>query len=143
MTLRIFQKSTLGIAGVTALGIGLMILVAPQGFYASYGITLGADVNLLSELRAPAAGLAALGTIMLIGIWHEAWRQTSIVAAFTVFLSFPAGRVVGILVDGIPSGGVISALVFELAVAALCLAAFGRRARTHAGAQSRTSHLSA
>lgn len=134
MTLNIFQKSTLGIAGVTALGIGLAILAAPHAFYASYGITLGADVNLLSELRAPAAGLAVLGALMLMGIWREAWRETSIVAAFTVFFAFPVGRVVGIIVDGIPAGNVIGALGFELAIAALCLAAFGRR--TWPGKQS-------
>jgi hypothetical membrane protein len=130
MTLNIFQKSTLGIAGVTALGIGLAILTAPHAFYASYGISLGADVNLLSELRAPASGLAALGALMLMGIWREDWREVSIVAAFTVFLAFPAGRIVGIIVDGIPAGSVIGALVLETAIAALCLAAFGRRTRT-------------
>lgn len=137
MALSIFQKSTLGIAGVTALGIGLAILAAPHAFYASYGITLGADANLLSELRAPAAGLTTLGALMLIGIWREAWRDTSIVAALTVFLAFPAGRVVGIIFDGIPSGSIIAALALELAIAALCLAAFGHRAR--AGTQSSAS----
>ncbi|MBY4891927.1 DUF4345 domain-containing protein [Rhodobacteraceae bacterium N5(2021)] len=130
MTFGTFQKSTLGVAGVTALGIGLAILAAPHAFYASYGITLGADVNLLSELRAPAAGLAVLGALMLMGIWREAWRDVSIVAAFTVFLAFPAGRVVGLIVDGIPSGSVLAALGLELAIAALCLAAFGRRSQT-------------
>ncbi len=135
MTLSIFQKSTLGIAGATALGIGLAILAAPHAFYASYGISLGADVNLLSELRAPAAGLAALGALMLVGIWRVALRETSIMAAFTVFCAFPAGRIVGIIVDGIPAGTVIGAFVLELAIAALCLAAFGGRiwAGKHSG----------
>jgi len=64
---------------------------------------------------------------MLIGIWRAAWRDTSIVAAFTVFCAFPAGRLVGILVDGIPADSVLGALVLELAIAALCLAAFGGR----------------
>lgn len=139
MTLSTFQKSTLGVAGATALGIGLAILAAPEAFYASYGISLGADVNLLSELRAPAAGLVALGTLMLIGIWRAALRQTSIVAAFTVFFAFPAGRIVGIIVDGIPAGTIIGALVIELAIAALCLAAFGGRARAgkHSGPSPR------
>ncbi len=127
MTLSIFQKSTLGIAGVTALGIGLAILAVPHTFYASYGITLGADVNLLSELRAPAAALATLGAVMLMGIWREAWRETSVVAAFTVFFAFPAGRIIGVIVDGVPADSVIGALVLELAIGALCLAAFGRR----------------
>ncbi len=55
MTLTRLEKIALGISGVTALSIGGFILVAPHTFYASYGITLSNDPNLLSELRAPAA----------------------------------------------------------------------------------------
>ena len=127
MTFTNFQKTTLGIAGVTALGIGMAILIAPHAFYASYGIALGEDANLLSELRAPAAALAALGACMMIGIWREAWRNTSIAAAFIVFLAFPAGRIVGLVVDGIPTGSIIGALLVEIIIATLCLAAFTRR----------------
>ena len=59
------QKIALSIAGFTSLGIGAFILAAPHAFYASYGIALGQDPSLLSELRAPGAGLAAFGAVML------------------------------------------------------------------------------
>ncbi|MCV6592454.1 MAG: DUF4345 domain-containing protein [Silicimonas sp.] len=52
MQLTRFQKITLGISGVTALAIGALITLTPHAFYASYGITLGQDPNLLNELRA-------------------------------------------------------------------------------------------
>lgn len=122
------QKIALAIAGVTSLGIGGFILAAPHAFYASYGIALGADPSLLSELRAPGAGLAAFGAVMLAGIVRPAMRQTAVVAALTVFLAFPAGRVLGLLIDGMPSGGILGALILELAIAALCLFAFRRGA---------------
>ncbi|MGB5556831.1 MAG: DUF4345 domain-containing protein [Paracoccaceae bacterium] len=127
MTLTRFEKITLSISGVTALGIGTFILAAPHAFYASYGITLGNHASLLSELRAPAAGLATFGIIMLAGIVRHAWAQISIVAALTVFLAFPAGRLVGLVADGMPSGGILGALILELVIAALCLAAFRHR----------------
>ncbi|MEM9573638.1 MAG: DUF4345 domain-containing protein [Pseudomonadota bacterium] len=130
MTLSIFQKVTLGLSGVTALGIGVSILAIPHAFYASYGIALGDNINLLSELRAPAAGLTILSIIMLMGIARESLRQTSIIAALTVFLAFPAGRIIGILVDGMPSASIVGALIIELIVAALLMAAFGRRNKT-------------
>lgn len=130
MTLSIFQKIALGLSGVTALGIGISILAVPHAFYASYGIALGNNVNLLSELRAPAAGLTIMGIIMLMGIAREGLRQTSIIAALTVFLAFPAGRIIGILVDGMPSGSIVGALIIELVVAALLMVAFGRRVTT-------------
>ena len=124
MQLTRFQKITLGIGGVTALAIGTMITLAPHAFYASYGITLGQDPNLLNELRAPGAGLAVFGALMLAGIVRAAMAPIALAVALTVFLAFPLGRIVGIVMDGIPSGSVIGALAFEIIIAALLLAAF-------------------
>jgi hypothetical protein len=123
----LFEKIALGLSGLTALTIGAFILFAPHAFYASYGITLGEDANLLSELRAPGAGLAAFGLLMLLSIRRHAVLPVGMAVALTVFIAFPAGRLVGLAVDGMPSGSVIGALVVELIIAALCLAAFRRR----------------
>ena len=127
--MKLLQKIALGISGVTALGIGTFILAAPNAFYASYGIMPGSDPSLLSELRAPGAGLAAFGTIMLAGIFRQALSQSAVVAALTVFLAFPAGRVLSMAADGMPSSGIVGALILELAIAAFCLFAF--RPRKH------------
>lgn len=138
MTLTRLQKIALGIAGVSALGIGAAITFVPHAFYASYGIAIGSDPSLLSEVRAPGAGLAALGAVMLAGIVRRSLSEAGFVAALVVFLGFPAGRIVGLALDGMPSAGIVAALVFELAVAALCLSAFrsgrgrtGLRAAVH------------
>ncbi|PHP65369.1 hypothetical protein CSC94_19805 [Zhengella mangrovi] len=120
----LLQKIALGVSGVTSLGIGACILAAPHAFYASYGIMLGLEPSLLSELRAPGAGLAAFGAIMLTGMVRQALSQIALVAALTVYLAFPAGRIVSMVIDGMPSSGIIAALVLELAIAALCLFAF-------------------
>lgn len=124
MTLTRLQKIALGIAGASALGIGAAITAIPHAFYASYGIALGSDPSLLSELRAPGAGLAVLGAVMLVGLVRSSLRDLALAAALLVFLAFPAGRIVGLVLDGMPSAGIMAALVFELAVAALCLFAF-------------------
>ena len=122
-----FEKIALGLSGLTALAIGAMILVAPRTFYASYGITLGQNASLLSELRALGAGLAGFGLVMLLGIWRHAVLPVAIATAMMVFIAFPVGRLVGLVMDGMPSGSLIGALVVELIIAALCLAAFRRR----------------
>jgi hypothetical protein len=124
MTLNLTQKIALGTSGATSLGIGAFILAAPHAFYASYGIALGPDPSLLSELRAPGAGLVASGAIMLAGIFRQGFAQVAVAFALTVFLTFPAGWIVGMAVDGIPSAGILAALVLELAIAAFCLFAF-------------------
>ncbi|MFZ7094506.1 DUF4345 domain-containing protein [Primorskyibacter sp. 2E233] len=123
----LFEKIALGLSGLTALTIGAFILFAPHAFYTSYGITLGQDASLLSELRAPGAGLASFGLLMLLGIWRHAILPIGMAAALTVFIAFPAGRLVGLAVDGMPSGSIIAALVVEVVIAVLCLAAFRRR----------------
>lgn len=121
-----FQKITLGIAGITAFSIGSFILFAPQAFYAGYGIAIANDANMLSELRAPGAGLAALGMIMLAGIMRPQATPFSVMAALVVYLGFPVGRIVGLIADGVPGGSVLGALAIELVIAGLCVAAFGR-----------------
>lgn len=131
MPMNKLQKITLGISGLTALGIGGMITLAPHAFYASYGITLGENPSLLSELRAPGAGLTALGILMLLGIWRSTLAQLAVAATLIVFLAFPAGRLIGLAVDGMPSSGIIGALLLEIAVAALCLFAFRGRLASH------------
>lgn len=127
MTLNTLEKTALAISGLTAIGIGGMITFAPHAFYASYGITLGENPNLLSELRAPGAGLTTLGILMLLGIWRSAAAQLAMAAALIVFLAFPAGRFIGLAVDGMPSFGIIGALLLEIVIAALCLFAFRNR----------------
>ena len=124
MKLNFLQKTALGLSGAISFGIGAFILAAPHAFYASYGIELGADPSLLSELRAPGAGLAAFGVVMLSGLFRSAMTLPAIVAAMTVFLAFPAGRLVGIAFDGMPSDGIVAALLLELAIATLCVFAF-------------------
>ena len=127
MTPTLLEKIALGLSGLTALAIGASILVVPHAFYASYGITLGDDATLLSELRAPGAGLFAFGILMLLGIWRRAFLPVSALMALTVFLAFPAGRLVGLALDGMPAGSVNGALVVEIAIAALLAAAFRNR----------------
>ncbi len=124
MDLTRLQKIALAVAGGSALSIGAVITLGPQTFYANYGITIGSDPSLLSELRAPGAGLAALGAVMLAGIVRQSLSEFALFAALVVFLAFPAGRIVGLLLDGKRSSGITAVLVFELVVAALCLFAF-------------------
>lgn len=127
MTLTKLEKTTLWISGLTAVGIGGMITFAPHSFYASHGIVIGEDPSLLSELRAPGAGLATLGIMMLLGIWRSALAQLAVAATLIVFLAFPAGRLIGLALDGMPSVGIVGALVLEIAIAALCVFAFRKR----------------
>lgn len=127
MPLSFIEKIALGLSGATAVGVGTMILLWPHAFYASYGITLGDDPSLLSELRALAAGLTTLGTLMLLGIWRSGTAQLAVASTLVVFVAFPFGRLISFYSDGLPSGGIIAALTLEIIIAVFCIFAFRRR----------------
>ncbi len=122
-----FQKIVLGLAGFTAFVIGAFIMLAPHAFYASYGIALDNDPNVLSELRGPGANLAALGVVVVLGVFMKWISKTSVVIASVVFVAFPLGRAISIAVDGMPSESILAALAIELVVGAILLLAFGKR----------------
>ncbi|MEO9780489.1 MAG: DUF4345 domain-containing protein [Sedimentitalea sp.] len=126
----LFQKLTLGVAGLTALGIGLAITFAPYNFYASYGISLGTNPALLSELRAPGANLAALGAVIFAGAFRPGLARFSATLGTLMFFAFAFGRLVGIMLDGWPSESILIALAIELVMGALCLLGLRGQKRT-------------
>ena len=127
------QELTLGIAGLAALGIGLAITAAPASFYATYGIALGSDPNLLSELRAPGANLAALGTLIMAGTVRQDMQRLATFLGATVFLAYAFGRIVSMVLDGMPSSGLVQAALIELVIGGLCVALLWRgRSRSSA-----------
>ncbi|MEL7528004.1 MAG: DUF4345 domain-containing protein [Pseudomonadota bacterium] len=124
-----FTRLTLGIAGLLALGIGAAIAFIPDAFYASYGIVLPASPNFYSEARAPGANLAVLGGLIFIGALKSGWTRFSAALGTTVFLAYAAGRLVSIVLDGLPSDAILLALLVELTIGGLCLVVLRRAKR--------------
>lgn len=121
-----FQKIVLGLSGFTAFAVGAFITLAPHAFYASYGFALD-DPNLLSELRGPGANLAALGAVVMGGLFIKPLSKISVAIALVIFVAFPVGRVISIATDGMPSENVLAALAIEVVIGMLLLVAFGKR----------------
>lgn len=127
--MHLFHRTTLGAAGLTALGVGLAVALAPEAFYAGYGIAVSADPVALSERRAPGASLAALGAAIFAGALTPAHARACAALGGLVFFGFAAGRLAGIALDGWPGWGIASALAIELLLGGLCLAAWRAAAR--------------
>ncbi|WP_108835271.1 DUF4345 domain-containing protein [Tateyamaria sp. Alg231-49] len=115
------RRLVLGISGLAAITVGLAITLDPQAFYASYGIVLTPQPNLMSELRAPAANLAVLGLIILSGALYKRITHSAALLGTAVFLAFAMGRVVSLALDGRPSDSILAALGIEVVLALLCL----------------------
>lgn len=133
----LFQKLTLGVAGLSALGIGLAITLAPHSFYASYGVVIGDDPSLLSEVRAPGANLAMLGVVIVAGAVRPSMARLSAALGAAVFWAFAAGRGVSLALDGAPDAGILIALAAEAAIGGLCLLALAHRPSSSMGDTAR------
>ena len=114
------------LAGFTATAIAAAIMFAPEAFYASYGITLGQDIDLANEMKAPMGLLAAAGLLMLAGAVRADLTFASLAIASAVYLSYGLSRVSSFAIDGLPNSGLVGATVFELFLGVICLFAFLR-----------------
>ena len=109
----------LAVSGLMLLAIGLGILLAPTAFHAANGIALGTDSSLLSEVRAPGGLLAACALLILAGVVQLHRRALSLQLTVLVYGTFGVSRLLGMLLDGLPSGGIVAATGVELIVAIL------------------------
>jgi len=114
-------KTILFISGLVASAIGASILISPSAFYASYEITLGSDVSLLNEIRAPGGALLAYGILIIAGAFVNILTFTSTVVSTLLYLSYGLSRVMSMAVDGIPVDGLIQAAVFEIIIGLVCV----------------------
>ena len=119
-------RGLLFLSGLLAVGIAATILVAPDLFYASYGIELGSNVNLVNELKAPAGALLVAGFIMLAGVFQRDLAPISFGTAAAIYLSYGGSRLLSMLVDGVPNESLVSAALIEVLIGAVCLFGFTR-----------------
>lgn len=108
-------------SGLLATTIATMILLAPGAFYGGYGIDIGADASLASELKAPAGALLLAGVLMTAGTFRSAFIVPSLATAAAVYLSYGLSRILSMAIDGIPHSGLVSAATIELAIGGVCL----------------------
>lgn len=123
MPVLILQNAVLLIAGATASFIGGFILVSPDLFYATYGIAVCGDASLLNELRAGGGSVLVLGLLILSGVVISRFRLASTLLATAVFVAYGATRLASLALDGQPDGGLVAAMIVELAIGGAGLAA--------------------
>ena len=121
------QKLLLLIAGSVLITVAALIFVFPADFYAANRIDLGANVNLLNELKAPAGLLLAAGLFMIVAIFVNSQADTALLLAALVYLSYAGSRFISMAMDGVPVTGLVQAAVLEGIIGLACLAAVGVR----------------
>ncbi len=114
-------RLVLFLSALIAVAIAATILVAPDAFYAGYGIEVGANATLANELKAPAGALLVAGLLMFAGAFRAKFAIVSLTTAAIVYLSYGAARVLSIVIDGMPHSGMVSAAAIEIVIGATCL----------------------
>ncbi|NQV46066.1 MAG: DUF4345 domain-containing protein [Rhodospirillales bacterium] len=112
-------KSILLLSGGVAAAIGTTILIVPDIFYATYGITIDTNPSALSETRASGGSLLAMGVLMIAGYFVSALTFTATLIAVLVYMSYGLSRALSFVLDGWPDSGLIGAAVFELAIGSI------------------------
>lgn len=116
-----FLQVVLCVTGGIAVLIGVSILRSPATFYALNHIDLGSNVNLLSEVRAPAGFLLTSGLLIAAGAFVAQLTFTSTLLATLLYLSYGLSRLVGMAIDGIPDPSLVQADGIEIGLGLLCL----------------------
>ena len=126
------EQALLVLAALTALAVGLGILVAPSAFYGGYGIDPTLSPSLANELRSPGAAIGMLGIFLGFAAVSDRWRLPGLVATAVFYLAYCVARIVSVIFDGMPSTALIAAGALELALglAAASLLILRRRSRT-------------
>lgn len=113
-------KALLIVTGLIGMGIGGAILFEPVAFHATSGITVPANKNLLSELRAAGGALLAIGFVVVLGAFVARLTFTALTLATVLYLSYGSSRVISVVLDGLPSSPLLAVTAFELGVGLLC-----------------------
>lgn len=116
------QTAVLLVAGILLILVSGFILASPAEFYAANRIELGANVNLINELKAPAGLLLAAGLFMIGAIFVRSQADTALWLAALIYLSYAGSRFLSMIIDGVPAAGLVQAAALEGIVGLACLA---------------------
>ncbi len=115
-----FVRATLSVAGGVAVAVGAAIALAPRSFIDIEGEP---TTDLLSETRAPGAVLLVVGVFIVFAAARRRHLHTAATMATLTYLGYGLARAASMIVDGSPSGSIVTATIVELALGVASLAA--------------------
>lgn len=114
-------KGILFVCGLIVSIAGSFALLGPEGFTARNGIDISRQISLLNDYRAFGSLMLGSGLIILLGVIHSRMAFTSTVVAVVMYGIMTIGRVLSIVIDGLPAESLIKATVLEGILAAVAI----------------------
>ena len=119
-------RAFLMVAGLIGFSVGVGQLFFPVAFEASSGVSLGADISLLSEIRSAGGSLFLLGILITVGAFKRSLTKHALFLAATLYLGYGFSRLYAFFVDGIPNQLFVIVTSAEIGIGLLALFIFYR-----------------
>ncbi len=116
-------NALLHLNGWVAVLIGVFIVLEPISMLSPYGLQSNLSNSLLSELKAPGGLLFVCGLVIVRSAIIPSLRDRGLYLSIMVYGSYAAGRLLSILVDGIPQMEILVTLTIEAMLCGLSIAA--------------------
>jgi len=107
-------KAYLIISGLLLSLIGGATLTMPVEMKSTAGIDIANNISLTNDVRAVSTLFLAIAVMTLAGAFVKRLTFTSVLGSTVLFTSLGLGRVLSILLDGMPSDGLIKATGLEM-----------------------------
>lgn len=107
-------KIYLFVSGLILLAIGSLTTFNPIGIKANEGIEIAGNASALNDVRSFGTLLLATAILSFIGSFKTSIRKSASIAIFLLFLALGIGRTISIILDGMPSDGMVKATGLEI-----------------------------
>ena len=126
-------KAYLFVSGLLLTIIGTLTTFNPVEIKANEGIDIAGNASALNDVRAFGFLLLATAVMLIISAFKTSLQKTATISAFLLFISLGLGRTLSILMDGMPSDGMVKATGLEmvLGIVGLVLFTINRERQTH------------
>lgn len=108
------------LAALIGLSIGGGLLFLPAQLQADNGIILSGASD-FSETRAPGSAIFFAAIFSVISIFQVRLRRTALIIMSLFFLSYGLGRLLSLILDGMPAQGLFYAMIGELIMGAFAV----------------------
>ena len=119
-------KGILFVCGFIIALAGIVALSSPAYFTARNGIDITGNLSLFNDYRSMGGLLLGTGIITLLGVIHSRMTFTSTVVAAVMYSTFSFGRILSIVLDGMPAEGIVKATVVETVLALVAIFALAK-----------------
>lgn len=109
-------------AGAILISIGSYIGFLPFDYLTQFFNKSELSLDSLSEIRGMGGSLFTAGIFLLSGALVKRIENTALILSALIYGSFSAFRMLGIILDGVPSQSIIIALTIEVVFTAIAFA---------------------